>query len=485
MIDPLPEPVAFVAFGATGDLWKRKLFPAIYRLAVDRFLIPPSVVLGVGRTPLDDAAFRSLCTGAVPSAQSSEVSLLNQWVESTVAYQHMTDEGPEDYRALGARLTLLETERKLPGNRLFYLALPFDAFGPTIDSLGAAGLNQSRGWTRVVLEKPFGRDLKSAQQLNARCHKFFDESQIYRIDHYLGKETVQNLLVFRFANTFFESLWNRDRIAHVEITVAEDLGVEHRASYYELSGALRDMVQNHLTQLLTLTAMEVPEAIDPDAIRSEKVKVLRTIAPIRADDVVFGQYDAGTVDGQKVGSYRSEPGVNPQSKTETFVALRLSIPNWRWQGVPFYLRTGKRLPAKTTRIVVSFRAPPVAFFQSIESPSFHPNTLTLTLQPDEGFELSFELKPPGPRIAVQTHTMHFRYSEAFGPLAEAYQTLLLDVLRGDATLFVRADEVEASWRLYTPLLEHPPIPLPYASGTIGPDAALRLFGGEAHGWSDL
>lgn len=388
----------------------------------------------------------------------------------------------EDYQALAARIAKLEQAHHLPGNRVFYLALPPAAFPSTIVGLGEAGLHRSPGWSRLVIEKPFGRDLTSAQDLNRLLHRYFDESQIYRIDHYLGKETVQNLLVFRFANALFESVWNRDRVKHIRIMVAEELGVEGRAGYYDQTGAIRDMVQNHLMQLLTLAAMEVPEAFDGEAIRREKIKVLRQIEPLDREHVVFGQYIGGRIDGQEVPGYRDEPGVAPGSTTETFVALRLEVTNWRWQGVPFYLCAGKRLPRRLTQIVVAFRCPPVSVFRPFFRCEIDSNVVVITLQPDEGFDLCFEVKAPGQPFSLQTHRLHFRYSEAFGRLPDAYETLLLDIITGDQTLFVHADEVEAAWRLYTPLLEHRLPAYPYAAGTWGPPAAEHLLGDMRGSW---
>jgi glucose-6-phosphate 1-dehydrogenase len=364
-----------------------------------------------------------------------------------------------------------------------YLALPPNAFPGTIEGLGNAGLNRSRGWTRLAIEKPFGRDLASARRLNLLVHRYFDESQVYRGDHYLGKESVQNLLAFRFGNALFESAWNRDHIRNVQITVAEELGVESRGAYYEETGALRDMMQNHLTQLLTLTAMEVPAAFEADSIRAEKVKVLRSVAPLNAEAVVFGQYGAGRVGRKALPAYRDAPDVAAKSKVETFVAMRVEIENWRWQGVPFFLRTGKRLARRVTEIAINFRSPPVALFRSIDAATPHTNVLLITLQPDEGFELSFEVKSPGDQFTLQTQRMQFRYAEAFGTLSTGYETLLLEVMQGDQTLFVHADETEAAWQLYTPLLRRPPQLHSYRAGGWGPAAAERLVRAAGTTWT--
>jgi glucose-6-phosphate 1-dehydrogenase len=445
-----------VILGATGDLASRKLVPALYRLSEDVPADKRFRILGVGTDhERNDEAFRKSILEAV--AEMGGAKFDPAWAEQTLFYEKIGRGGPEDYRRLAERVEALEKSERLSGNRVFYLALPPSIFPAAITRLGECGLNNGPGWTRLVIEKPFGTDLKSAESLNKLAHQYFDEKQVYRIDHYLGKETVQNLLVFRFANSLFEPLWNRDRVESVEIMVSESLGVEHRGRYYDHAGALRDMIQNHLTQLLTLTAMEPPASFDAGSIQHEKVKVLQSIRPIRPSDVVFGQYARGQVDGKPVSGYRQEPNVAPDSRTETFVAMRLWVSNWRWQGVPFCLRTGKRLPDRVSRIVVHFRCPPVLLFQ-----------------PDEGFDLQFEVKSPGVPFRMATQSLRFRYSEAFQASPEAYETLLLDVLLGDPTQFVRDDWVESSWRLYEPILENrPPIAL-YPAGTWGPKEADRL-----------
>jgi glucose-6-phosphate 1-dehydrogenase len=474
MAEPAPDAHLFVVFGATGDLMQRKLLPVLYQLRAKGRFSDASGVLGVARKPMDDAGFQRLALAALTQAKAGPEPALADFCSRALFFQSVPDERPESLEALRHRIETIEHERQLPGNRVFYLALPLDAFAPTITALGKAEMNRSPGWTRLVIEKPFGRDLASAVALNATVHQFFDEKQVYRIDHYLGKETVQNLLVFRFANMFMESLWGRERVDHVTITVAESLGLEGRAQYYDGAGALRDMIQNHVTQVLTLVAMEPPATRDEDSIRNEKVKVLQSIVRLRPSDVVRAQYTAGTVDGDPVPGYRQEPGIDPRSETETFVAIRLKIANWRWQDVPFFIRTGKRLPAKMSRVTLTFKAPPVTFFQTAEEYGSNPDRISILIQPDEGFELAFEVKVPGRELRVQTHRMTFHYADVFGALPDGYETLLMDVMIGDPTLFVRADEVEESWRLYDPLLRAPPPLRHYPAGTWGPAEAQTL-----------
>ena len=471
----------FVIMGGTGDLTQRKLLPALYHLSAEGPLAGRSRVLAVARrTDIDDAAYRRWAQEALSAAGLSGDARAATWCSDCLHYQPLGEGAPEDYRALAQRIASLERDRKLPGNRIFNLALPPAAFPPAVTGLGESGLNRGPGWTRIVVEKPFGRDLDSARQLNQLIHRYFEESQTYRIDHYLGKDTVQNLLSFRFSNAIFESLWNRDRIESVQITVAEQMGVETRGAFYDGVGALRDMLQNHLTQLMCVTAMEIPPALEAEFVRDEKVKVLRSIPPLRAAEAVFGQYAPGSAEGQRVPGYREEEGMPHDSRTETFLALRVHINNWRWQGVPFYLRTGKRLAGRSTDIVVNFRCPVLTCFEPFTC-DIQCNRLVITLQPDEGFDLHFGVKSPGQPFRLETQRLRFRYDEAFGALPDAYETLLLDIVRGDQTFFVRADEVETAWRVYTPLLQEPPHVHFYPAGTWGPEAADELIEDRSHG----
>jgi len=481
------EPHIFVIVGATGNLAGLKLFPSIYQLHAKGILTTKSKILGVARRGLDDQSFRVMARQML-EAQGLPVddTFFSPWCDSCLYYQSISQGQLDDYKRLATRLENLEQQYYLPGNRVFYLAIPPRTFPITIESLEKSGLNHSTGWTRLVVEKPFGKDLESACELNNLVHRYFDESQIYRIDHYLGKETVQNLLVFRFANAFFEHLWNRDHITNIQITMAENLGVKGRANYYDQAGALRDIVQNHLTQLLTLVSMEAPLAFEADAIRNEKVKILRQIPTISPQNGVFGQFERGSIDNKQEIGYREEEGVAHDSQTETYVALKLEIANRRWKGVPFYLRTGKRMPQRSTRIVITFHSAPVSIFHPFESTfEIEPNVLIITLQPDEGFHLQFQVKDIGQPVRLTKQQLEFKYTDTFGALPDAYETLLLDVIKGDQTLFVRYDEVEAAWLLYRPLLEtHIPVH-PYPAGTSGPPEADELLKRDGNEWVNL
>lgn len=481
------QPHLFIVIGARGDLMQRKLLPALYHLSAKGVLKNRCITLGAARRrDIDDSIFRKLAQNSLSEAglvQSNEPTA--HWCNECLYYQSIGEGKEEDYRELALRINAIERKHNLPGGRVFYLALPPEAFPDTIIRLGEAGMDKGRGWTRLVIEKPFGRDLESARGLNQLVHRYFDESQVYRIDHYLGKETVQNILTFRFANAIFESLWNRDKVERVEITVAEEIGIEKRAGYYDTAGALRDMVQNHLTQLLTLIAMEVPQAFSAEEIRYEKVKVLRSILPIQTEDVVFGQYTSGKINGKDVPGYREEDGVSPSSSTETYAAMRLKIDNWRWQGVPFFIRTGKRLARRFTQIAIVFHRPPACVFKPFGSCELSSNCLVITIQPDEGFDLTFDVKALGQPVRLNTQRLRFRYAGVFGDMPDAYETLLLDIIKGDQTLFIHSEEVEASWNLYTPIIGKG-LPIhPYKAGTWGPPAASKLLNEYGGQWIQL
>jgi glucose-6-phosphate 1-dehydrogenase len=477
------EPQVFVILGATGDLTRRKLLPALYHLRDHGVLEKNNtLIIGAALPEMGEDGFRLWAYEGLQKAGWRNERDLHAWCDSSLFYQSLRKGAPEDYAALAAYIRHVEKTHGMPENRVFYLALPPQTVPGTIESLDAAGLLKGHGWVRVVVEKPFGHDFPSSRRLNTLLHRYLDETQIYRIDHYLGKETVQNLLAFRFANPIFESLWNRNNIENVQITVAEDLGVEHRGSYYQEAGALRDMVQNHLTQLMTVVAMEVPSSFASDAIRAEKLKVLHSVAPVSPADLVYGQYTAWQIAGHCIKGYREEPGVPADSLTDTYAALKVDINNWRWKGVPFYLRTGKRLPRKLTQIAVMFREAPTQVFSSLEPGSLGQNKLLITLQPSEGFSLCFSVKSPGRPFRLTDHALQFDYETAFGQLPEAYETLLRDVMIGDQTLFVSAEFTESAWRLYDPLLKCDKSVNFYTAATWGPREADTLVERHGHHW---
>jgi glucose-6-phosphate 1-dehydrogenase len=499
MQDPLqrvkvPEPLVLVIFGGTGDLARRKLMPALWKLKSDGLLPDEFAIVGNSREEIGDDTYRGRMHDALE--EFAEPPDPDAWADfaSRIFYVYGSTDNPETFVVLGKRLKEIDAAHGTRGNRLYYLALPPGIIEQTAEGLGRAGLichPDDDCWTRMIVEKPFGHDLSSARRLNADLTRVFDERQIFRIDHYLGKETLQNLLVFRFANTIWEPLWSRTYVDHVQITVAESVGVESRAGYYDKSGALRDMIQSHLLQILTLVAMEPPASYDADSIRNEKVKVLQSIPLLQGDAIrrstVRGQYAAGEAGGEPAPGYRDEEKVPADSRTETFAAVRLEVDNWRWAGVPFYLRTGKRLPSKASEVVIRFRAAPHPVRDLVQSDAPAPNALVLHIQPDEGISLFFEAKVPGLRGPLRPVSMDFDYCRAFGvDSPEAYQRLLLDAMLGDATLFARRDEVEAAWTLVTPILEAWAAdgePEPYPAGSWGPKGADELLSREGRSWA--
>src|SRR6266704_1749774 len=489
------DPCAIVIFGASGDLTRRKLIPALFELAACGSLARRFAIIGFARSEMSDAAFQDSVAEAVRrNAESCQVSneSLRTFAQSFVYVAGDYDQ-PDAFEKLSRRLEELDQERHLEGNRLYYLATPPAVYPKVIAQIQRAGLARpanGKSWVRMDVEKPFGRDLASARKLNATILEAFDETQVYRIDHYLGKDTVQNLLVLRFGNGIFEPLWNRNYVDHVQITAAETLGVEQRAAFYETAGATRDMIQSHMLQLTSLVTMEPPAAFDATAVRNEKIKVLQSIRPFSEEsieaDIVRGQYGPGRMPGNSslLAGYREEPGVKKDSTTETFVAAKVQIENWRWAGVPFYLRTGKRLPSRVTEIAIQFRRAPHLVFRGQDLST---NTLVLNVQPDEGISISFHAKLPGQEMKLKTVTMDFSYQKEFGGgERSAYATLINDCMRGDATLFDRADGVEAAWALVNPILEyfesHKPKFPNYAAGTWGPREADELLERDGRHW---
>jgi len=494
-IEWVAEPCVVVIFGASGDLTKRKLLPALYNLADQHLLSPGFSVVGFARTEKSHEVFRDEMRESVD--RFSETGPANKDVWDSFAqglfYISADPRSAEGYAKLSDLLAQIDRERGTAGNRVFYLSTPPSLYGPIIAQLGAAGLAKpATGWTRIIIEKPFGKDLDTAVALNKEVAAVFDEEQVYRIDHYLGKETVQNIMVHRFSNGIFEPLWNRQYIDHIQITAAEAVSVEDRGGYYEEAGALRDMIQNHLLQVFTLVAMEPPVSMDSESIRDEKNKVMMAVRPIKIEEIdrvaVRGQYGAGSVGGKPVIAYRSAKGVNPESNTETYAALKLYIDNWRWADVPFYLRSGKSMPRRVSEVAIQFKRAPHMLFKGAAN-QLEPNVMVLRIQPDEGISLKFGAKQPGQAVRIRQVNMDFEYGTSFARKSpEAYERLLLDCMLGDATLFARRDMVERGWALITPILEYwkntkPINPFPnYEAGTWGPREADEMMERDGRRW---
>jgi glucose-6-phosphate 1-dehydrogenase len=490
----IPEAGILVIFGASGDLTRRKLLPALFHLEQAGLLPEKFAIVGAARRMMS-AEFAAKMRASIVDFGGAEAGdpRLDSFVER-ISYFPLKFDIPSDYAGLQAELERIAQKKGIGGRRMFYLATAPEFFAGIIENLGAQGLARSeQGKVVVVIEKPFGHDLASARELNAKVNAVFDESQVFRIDHYLGKETVQNILVFRFANGIFEPIWNRNYIDHVQITMAETLGVESRGPFYEKAGALRDVVQNHMMELLSLVALEPPSSFEAESVRREKLKVWRAIPSIPILNAVRGQYGPGLVNGEHVVGYRDEPRVNPESGTETYAAVKLQIENWRWAGVPFYLRAGKRLKKRATEINIQFKQPPLLIFDRLATSSpcqqIQPNLLTIRIQPDEGIALRFGAKvPTTPEMAVCPVNMDFDYEEAFGKSsANGYERLLLDAMLGDQTLFAHRDGVETTWALYTPILNawaaKPPEAFPnYFAGSWGPECADHLLARARHEW---
>jgi len=489
------DPCIMVIFGASGDLTKRKLIPALYNLAKDNLLSKEFALVGCARNELTSEQFRDMIGKEIGEYATTKVDPdLWHWMARRIYYLCGDFDDASVYDKLRDLLAQIDKEHGTRGNYFYYLATAPSFFAPIVKQLGAAGLvTEETGWRRVIIEKPFGRNYESAVALNKEIRQVLNEKQIYRIDHYLGKETVQNILVFRFANGIFEPIWNRRYIDHVQITVSETVGVEQRGGYYDKAGTLRDMVPNHIFQLISLTAMEPPISFDADVVRDEQAKILKAIPPPNDEEVlvrtVRGQYGEGVMDGVKVPAYRAEPMVAPDSRTETFVAMKLFIDNWRWADVPFYLRTGKRLPQRATQIAIQFKRAPFVLFRKTAVDRLEPNRLVLHLQPDEGISLSFGAKVPGPVVQIGDVNMNFNYTDYFNATPQTgYERLLYDCMLGDATLFQRSDMVETAWHVVAPVLDVwealPPRKFPnYAAGTWGPTEADDLLAKDHRHWS--
>src|SRR6201996_4263419 len=489
-----PEPGVVVIFGASGDLTKRKLLPALFHLEQAGLLPEQLRIVGVARRDLGDSFAKDMKSGILEFGGVKEGEAKLEEFIGKVSYHAMNFDDDGGYLALKSLLEKYDKDYGTKWNRLFYLAVAPEYFSDIVHRLGEQGMaHPEKGAVRVIVEKPFGHDLESARELLNNVNRVFAEDQIFRIDHYLGKETVQNILVFRFANGIFEPVWNRNYVDHVQITAAEDIGIEGRGPFYEKAGALRDVVQNHVMELLSFVALEPPVSFEADAMRREKVKVWRSVQPIHVMDVVRGQYGPGVVDGKPVKGYRQEDRVDPNSSTETYAALKLGIENWRWAGVPFYLRAGKRLGKRATEITIQFKQPPQLLFKNQSGPckELQPNLITMRIQPDEGISLRFGAKVPSPNMEVCPVNMNFSYADAFGKSsANGYERLLLDAMLGDATLFAHRDGVEATWSLLTPILEQWAATKAkgfpnYAAGTWGPESGEELLARDGRAWHKL
>jgi glucose-6-phosphate 1-dehydrogenase len=469
-----PQSQAVVIFGASGDLTKRKIIPALYNICCEGLLPERFAIVGYARTMWSEDEFREHARDAIKQFSRTPFDD-DKWRHFSELLHYVSGEFHEEhgFAHLMEELEHLDTDLRLEKRRLYYCATPPSAFELIVERIGELG---NPGDARIVIEKPFGHDLESAKELNRVVHEVFEESRVFRIDHYLGKETVQNILMFRFANSMFERVWNSDALDHIQITVAEDLGVEGRGAYYEEAGAIRDILQNHVLQVLAFLAMEPPRSLEPEAIRDEKVKLLRAVHPFKAGELVRGQYVTCEVDGKTVPGYHDEEGVAKDSTTETYAAVRAHIDNWRWSGIPIYLRTGKELPRRTTQVVVFFREAPGYLFGEMGMPAGVSDHISIQIQPDEGISLAFNAKEPGPEFTIKPVHMEFSYAESFkAEPAEAYERLLHEAMEGDHTLFIREDEVERSWEIVQPILDDPGPVFPYPASTWGPSQAIALI----------